>query len=229
MDTERDALQVYHTIKNLPETTRRIDPREAAEELRRTINTHIQDEKLRQAYNEVVNHYLQTHHLLRGKRGLEYLQALLEEERRLGRKLMEKGLTKTQIARLRNMYRVLNLLTARETLRGLKEFHREIAEKAKEMSGGLLPIHGPIIANMADDFSLYRRAPEGERWDIARFIAATYEPLLMAGPYVEKKVAKMLNENRDELISLEEHREFIRTLERMQMRRPEVKLKKELG
>ncbi len=52
--------------------------------------------------------------------------------------------------------------------------------------------------------------------------------LVSLGPYVEKKVTKGLNDNRGNLIHLEEYeyKEFIRTLERMRIRRPYMKLKK---
>ena len=225
VDAERDALQVYHTIKGLEDKGGEIDPQDAAEELRKTVNTHIQDEKLREAYNTVIDHYLQTHHRLRGESGARYLQALLEEERSLGRKLAGKGLTETQIARLRNLYRMLNLLTARSTLGGLKRFHSEIAREARVKAGGreFVPVHGPLVTALADDYSDYRRASGEKRKLLARAIAATYEPLLMTGPYIEKKVAKILDETRwTEKIPVRKHKEFMRALERMQVRRPRV-------
>ncbi|MEB3851057.1 MAG: hypothetical protein LRS49_00550, partial [Desulfurococcales archaeon] len=77
----------------------------------------------------------------------------------------------------------------------------------------------PIAEDTASAYSAIRKAPPEERNEIARKMIASFEPLFLAAPHVEKMVHTILATSRGALIPREKHENFIKHLERTQIRR----------
>ncbi|GEM_PF-3472527 len=220
LDAERDALQVLRTVKDLPGPGTHIDPYEVAARIRATIDNHIQDPLLRKAYHEVIDHYQATYHQI--PRNREYLKELIRRERELEERLQQlthedRKLTKTQIRRLSNLYRMLNLLTTHPTLHEMRRFYHQLFQdrRIRVESEEFLPVHGPLITTLAEDFGELRRTPEKEYREKAVSIVASYEPLLYTGPLIEKEACSIVAGSPAPIIPMEEHRKFIESLGRM--------------
>ncbi len=222
---ERDATQVIHLIRNLQDRGNYIDPYEVSERMRQIIETHIQDPLLRRAYLTALQHYQETHHKV--PRNSEYLRGIIERERELEEKLRQlreggERLSELEVRRIAMLYRTLMLLTPHPTLEETKRFYARLAQSLKVKVGGeeFLPVHGPIAEDVATSFREIRTAGPEEKEEVVRREIASYEPLLFITPHIEKKVNSILSKPHGKLIPLEEHEEFIRHLERTQVRRP---------
>ena len=222
---ERDATQVLRLIQNLQDKEASIDPYQITATLNQIIQTHIQDPLLRKAYQTTIQHYQET--IYQVPRNHQYLEKIIEKERELEQKLQEleengEKLRDLEVKRIAMLYRTLMLLTPHPTLKETKQFYNQIAQRLKIRVGSeeFLPVHGPIAEDTATSFAAIRKAPPEEKEQVIRREIASFEPLLYAAPHVEKALTGILAKGHGKTIPLEEHQEFIKHLERTQMRRP---------
>ncbi len=222
---ERDATQVIHTIKNLQDRGNYIDPYHLTQTLTNIIEQHIQDPLLREAYKQAIKHYQETTHQI--PRNHEYLEKIMEKERELEEKLKqlthgERKLTDTEAKRITMLYRTLMLLTPHPTLKETKQFYSQLAHKLKIRVGDeeFLPVHGPIAEDVATSYSAIRKAGPEEKEEVIKREIASFEPLFHTTPHIEKKVASILSTTFQPVVPREKHEEFIKHLERTQVRRP---------
>ncbi|BAA79237.2 hypothetical protein APE_0283.1 [Aeropyrum pernix K1] len=222
---ERDATQVLHVIKNLRDRGNYVDPYHVTETLINIIEQHIQDPLLREAYKRILEHYQRTHGEI--PRDLRYLERVVEEERELEEKLKglereNRKLSEGDIRRTAMLYRTLMLLTPHPSLEDIKRFYSRLAERLKVKVGeeSFLPVHGPVAEDVASSFAAIRRAKPEERERVVRREISGFEPLFHAAPHIKEGVMSVLAATRSNIVSGEKHEEFIRHLERTQVRRP---------
>lgn len=202
-----------------------MDPHTLTQTLTGTIEQHIQDPLLREAYRQAVQHYRETYHQV--PRDQEYLQRIIEKEKELEEKLRQithqgRRLTDTEVRRIASLYRTLMLLTPHSTLRETKQFYSQLAHRLKVRVGGeeFLPVHGPIAEDVATSYAAIRRAKPGEKEGVVRREIARFEPLFHTSPHIEKKVTSIPSTTYTPVVPREKHEEFVRHLERMKVRRP---------
>ena len=222
---ERDATQVYHTIKNLQDRGNYIDPYQLTQTLTNIIEQHIQDPLLREAYKQAIKHYQETHHLI--PRSLDYLEKIMEKERELEEKLKqlahgERKLTELETKRIAALYRTLMLLTPYPTLKETKRFYFQLVERIKIRVGNekFIPVHGPVCSEVASAFQRIVIARQKEKDHVAKMEMAGFEPLFYTTPHLALKVESILSGIVGEVVPLETHQGFVVFVSRSQTRFP---------
>ncbi len=223
LDLERDATQIYYTIRNLQDLGNYVDPSIVARRLREIIETHIQDEDMRKAYLEALNHYVQTQPDI--PRNERFLEALLEREKELEQRLTNMKLPHVETVRVRSFYRALLLTTAEPSLSDLKRLYSKILPEltVRIDSEEFIPQHGTVATIVATIFTGIREAGENVE-NLARKEASKFESLSYAEPYIEKEILNLLAiehpEGTSTIIPREKHEKFIKHLEKLQTRKP---------